>query len=92
MVVSELLWLRGKDSEQPTGLTREIKEVSVGYWRKATGDFSCELIPALFFRGTEQIEGVTEIANEYSATLTLLVIDLRDGSVIVENDKKGVQP
>jgi len=80
------------DSEQPSGLTREIKEVSVGYYRKATGDFSCELIPALFFRGTEQIEGVTEIANEYNATLTLLVIDLRDGSVIVENDQKGEQP
>lgn len=80
------------DSEQPSGLTREIKEVSVGYYRKATGDFSCELIPALFFRGTERIEGVTEVSGEYSAALTLLVIDLRDGSVIVENDKKGVQP
>lgn len=70
------------DSEQPSGLTREINEVSVGYWREATGDFSYELIPALFFRGTERIEGVTEVSGEYSAALTLLVIDLRDGSVI----------
>ncbi len=80
------------DSEQPTGLTREITGVSVGYYRKPTGDFTYELIPALSFRGTERMEGVTEIANEYSATLTLLVIDLRDGSVLVGNDKKGVQP
>ena len=80
------------DSERPTGLTRGITEVSVGYYRKPTGDFTYELIPALSFRGTERMEGVTEIANEYSAKLTLLVIDLRDGSVLVGNDKKGVQP
>ena len=76
------------DSGQPSGLTRGITEVSVGYYREPTGDFTYELIPALSFRGTERIEGVTEIANEYSATLTLLVIDLRDGSMIVQNDKK----
>ncbi len=70
---------------QPSGLTREITEITVGHFRKPTGQFTYELIPVLCLRGTEYLEGVPDSMNElneYGRVFDFLVIDLRDGSVI----------
>ena len=70
---------------QPSGLTREITEITVGHFRKPTGQFTYELIPVLCLSGTEYLEGVPDSMNElneYGRVFDFLVIDLRDGSVI----------
>ena len=76
---------------QPSGLTREITEITVGHFRKPTGQFTYELIPVLCLRGTEYLEGVPDSMNklnEYGRVFDFLVIDLRDGSMI-EGDTCG---
>ena len=73
---------------QPTGLTREITEITVGHFRKPTGQFTYELIPVLCLSGTEYLDGVPDYLNklnEYGRVFDFLIIDLRDGSVIDEN-------
>ena len=81
--------VRGVNAEDtPTGLTREITAVKIGYARVVTGDGTYELIPALRFFGKEDIDGVIDDAGEDELVFELLSIDLRDGSVIVQNNKK----
>lgn len=71
------------DTDVPTGLTRDITRVSVGYYRMPTGDFSYELAPVLCFHGEESVDGVPDYSEYFrDKEADFLLIDLRDGSVI----------
>lgn len=76
--------VRGVNAEDtPTGLTREITAVKIGYARVVSGEGTYELVPALRFFGTEFIDGlIWDDPWADAMVYELLAIDLRDGSVI----------
>ena len=72
----------GIADDHPTLVTRTITGVKVGYCRVPTGEWTYELVPALTFLGTEESDGLFADPQEGTLVFDLLVIDLRDGSVI----------
>ena len=68
--------------DAPTGLTREITDVSVGHYRKPLGGHRYELIPVLCLHGAETVEGVPDYDYLNDREADFLLVDLRDGSVI----------
>jgi len=72
----------GIADDHPTLVTRTITGVKVGYCRVPTGEQTYDLVPALTFLGTEDIDSLYDDPLEEEFVFDFLVLDLRDGSVI----------